>query len=703
MTPRRTPRRILISAAAAVAGTVFLLVAQPTVLAAEPGRPDTTSPFANAMKAIVQRAAEVLPLFIDTIESELFQGFLQLAFYAANVIACISFLQVLKRNNGASKPVFWWCANFCGVLILMLATNGIIDALTGIGHGVAYGDGSEDSWLNKTRKTQQVSFIRSYKKFVAGHFLVRTDGGDPFEVPPPNGNDTISAVLGVLNSDENPLDNLDGVVDFENQDGIWSMRNLYSSLSLSRGAMELADVFLILIKGIIYVALRLFAPFAVAFAISEGLAKRVSYNFLWGTVVLTVFWPIVSQLLRICAYTMGNIALAVGDSDPLYKWDPQRFAVISAPGAMPQLTIVFAAAAMFVLAVMMFFSPTLAYFASTGKIYEGVANLSSTVLGGLVGTAVAVKSAEVAAGLQRQAENTQIRGQAEAGRTEATASREAGMLRNQAQYAIGEHGARGAATAAAGAATATAWGAAETAKLYSGMNAQIAEIYGGKEVGQRNVAKDGTVAGHAIEAADTSRQAVNNMHQNEADMAGSFMGQAGGTLTGGWSGGKGSFGAKGGVTANPGAAAGTAYSGLQRQETLADNANSRGHAHAQHMQVARGTTDRANTITAESTQQIAQIQRDTGDKAAGIAHQVGSMAAGAAHAGASISIEGLAKGKTLNDQAVSAEFAGKVAAIDTVEQANLEAATLRAQATVMRTIGEQFASRIEEAAEQQRL
>jgi hypothetical protein len=51
----------------------------------------------------------------------------------------------------------------------------------------------------------------------------------------------------------------------------------------------------------------------IAAAIDRNLAQRISYPYLWGVVVLTLIWPIVSLIIKFLAYAAGNIAMAVGD------------------------------------------------------------------------------------------------------------------------------------------------------------------------------------------------------------------------------------------------------------------------------------------------------------------------------------------------------------------------------------------------------
>ena len=68
-------------------------------------------------------------------------------------------------------------------------------------------------------------------------------------------------------------------------------------------------------------AVKIFAPIGVALAIDQKFASRISSPFLWGAIVLTLIWPTVSYFIRGLAYMFGNVAMALGDSTPVYVWN----------------------------------------------------------------------------------------------------------------------------------------------------------------------------------------------------------------------------------------------------------------------------------------------------------------------------------------------------------------------------------------------
>lgn len=77
--------------------------------------------------------------------------------------------------------------------------------------------------------------------------------------------------------------------------------------------------------------------------------------------MLTLVWPVVSYVIRSLAYLMGNVAMAMGDSGPLYTWDSATMQVIRNPLAEPVYTIVIAAVLMTITGLCVWFSPVIAY------------------------------------------------------------------------------------------------------------------------------------------------------------------------------------------------------------------------------------------------------------------------------------------------------------------------------------------------------
>ncbi len=174
-------------------------------------------------------------------------------------------------------------------------------------------------------------------------------------------------------------------------------------------------------------------PFMLACIVDKQIASKTTYPFFYGVIALTFVWPSVSKIIRIVAYMWGNVAMAVGDSSPLYIWDYQTMRAITDPLAQPQYTIALAAFAMGLGALCLYGTPFISLYLLSGRIYESVATVVSSWMGAMVGTGIEKYSAEAAASINRQAEATQYNAGYQADVTRSAGQQEGGNLRAQGQ------------------------------------------------------------------------------------------------------------------------------------------------------------------------------------------------------------------------------------------------------------------------------
>jgi hypothetical protein len=120
--------------------------------------------------------------------------------------------------------------------------------------------------------------------------------------------------------------------------------------------------------------------------------------------------------------------------------------------ASPVYVVAIATLMMMIAGGCLWISPYLAYRFSMGQVYEGVSAAMSQFAGMIIGTGVEAYSTTAAASINRLAQNTQAQGSYDAQTTEARASRESGMLRNQAAFISGKAQALSSGQASAGAA-----------------------------------------------------------------------------------------------------------------------------------------------------------------------------------------------------------------------------------------------------------
>src|SRR5258708_4777941 len=111
---------------------------------------------------------------------------------------------------------------------------------------------------------------------------------------------------------------------------IWSTGSLalpsfFSSLASPHKSFarctQFGEVFLLLLSGFVMVALRLLAPFMVAVGTDKKLAERITYPFVWGTIVFTLIFPVVRDVIIYISYTVGAFGLMLYKGQAIYTID----------------------------------------------------------------------------------------------------------------------------------------------------------------------------------------------------------------------------------------------------------------------------------------------------------------------------------------------------------------------------------------------
>lgn len=415
----RNLRRIFILLGVPITFICLGIVAQ-----AQGGPTPSSHSFSENLARMTLEAARLLPYYIYEVERPLIVWFVRVAQLLAAAIVMTAFLRLLRQHQGGSFDLGWWFSRVAVCIALITLTNSVINFGTSMGNAIAYGTGEGNSWLNTVRRAQQETFNDSYAKFQKGTFTVRVHGNDLPVNPNPDPDDPSYGIIGVLYDREAKLEDVANKMDVSS----WSMSTLFSTLSFGRGVMEFGDFILLIIRSFLLIGVRLLAPFMVALAIDREHAKQSAYKFAWGVAVLTLVFPAVAQIIRIMAYTAGNIALALGDSDPLYIWDKATMTAVLNPTANPVFVIVVMSIVMFIAGVGMIFTPLLSWKIVMGEMYQAVSNVVSGVTGGIISTGVGVVSAQAAAAVNKQAEMTQVQGQADAQTATVTGRRDAANL-----------------------------------------------------------------------------------------------------------------------------------------------------------------------------------------------------------------------------------------------------------------------------------
>jgi hypothetical protein len=665
-----------------------------TVFAQTPGPAPTPTggkTLSENIAGLAQRASELIPKLQSEIESPLLSWFEKIAIVLAALVVMFSFARLWRENNGAGADAFWWFGRLAVCLALLGSGPFLISYLNSIGNQIARGNELiGDSVLSRFYHGQRDSFNDSYQKFTEGLFTVKVNGQDVPVAPGPNGTDV---VLGVLYDKEANLKDVERKLDVS----AWNMPTMFSVMSFARGIIEFGDLFLIMLSGFLLIAVRLAAPLMIAVAIDRKLANKISYPFLWGVVVLTLVWPVVSYLIRGLAYLAGNLAMAVGDPDPLYAWDPATMQVISNPLAQPIYTIVIAAAIMLITGLCVWFSPVIAHKISMGQVYESVSSTVSGWAAAIVGTGVELVSAQAAAALHNQAERTQAQGAYGSEVTRAGAGLEAGNLGVRARQIAAIASAHGGQVAALG-------------QIYGARAQAIMSAQAGQVFGVSSAAATTTLSKGDIDVRNA--QAISDLSVRR-DQENSVIETNRAADTQNWTGGKIIKGSEwvGGIVEGEGKSTarnmageaiklgGGAYGLYQQYRSIQNRAEGQqsalktatGGLIENQSNAAKGQSANQDVYLAQMTdayQKFAQGQIDAASAGA-------SQAAGGVNRGTAMTIGGVNQGAMIEQRTNRITFDGSVKAAGQVRDAAVEAARLHAMASVISAVGHNLAREIE--------
>jgi hypothetical protein len=377
--------------------------------------------------ALSQRAVSLLPYINDEIVLKLIGWFELLAWVFGNCLAGFAMLRIMREDNGEGSNLYWWFGRLALFFMLSGTSLAIVNGMTAIGYEIANGNESgQKSILQNLYLAQRDSFNDSYAKFQQNMFTVKVDGRETSVNAVPLGTES---VLGIIVDADSTIQNFDQKADVSQ----WSISTMMTWLNFERALLEFGDLILVILGAALTLALKLAMPFMLACIVDKNIANKTTYPFFYGVIALTLLWPSVSKIIRIIAYMWGNVAIAVGDSSPLYIWDYQTMRAITNPLVQPEYTVALAVFAMGLGALCLYGTPFISLYLLSGRVYESVATVVSSWMGAMVGTGIEKYSAEAAASINRQAETTQYNAGYQADITRSSGQFEAGNMRAQGQ------------------------------------------------------------------------------------------------------------------------------------------------------------------------------------------------------------------------------------------------------------------------------
>lgn len=494
----------------------------PVVIQAQALTP-TPSPvrsLSDNIAALAQRAGSLLPYFENEIVSKLMGWFELLAWVIGNCLAGFAMLRVIREDNGEGPNLYWWFGRLALFFMLSGTSLAIINGMSAIGYEIANGNETgQQSVLQRLYIAQRESFNESYAKFQQNMFTVKVDGRETAIEPVSLGSEK---VLGLIVDSESTIQDFDRKADVSQ----WSISTMMTWLTFERALIEFGDLILVILAAALTLGMKLAMPFMLTGIVDKNIASKSTYPFFYGLIALTLVWPSVSKIIRIVAYMLGNVAMGVGDGNPLYVWNDETMRAITDPLAQPQYTVALAAFGMGLAALCLYGTPIISLYFLSGRIYESVATVVSSWMGAMIGTGIEKYSAEAAASINRQAENTQYGAGYQADVTRSGGQFEAGNMRAQGQRTAQLASIQAALT---GQLAATA-GAATTQRMIINAAAGFQKSQVGADIGrsvrETNISRDQQVGTTIAGTSKEKLMAAGESHAAKNDLWGRNLAEA---------------------------------------------------------------------------------------------------------------------------------------------------------------------------------
>lgn len=586
---------------------------------------------------LTDHARELVPKMRRLVEKPLLGTIQRIAWVLASIILVFSFMRVLKENNGASDDFYYWIARGTLWMQLLIVGPFVVSMFLIVGNLLTVP-------LDGISGDLQHTFDEKYREFMEGHFIIK-DSKAVFVPPMEDGS---PGLLGVLYDKETKITDIDKIGNALDVSS-WSMPKLFALMGFCRGALEFFDFFLIIGGGFILIGLRLGSPIAIAMGIDQKMAHQMTYPYAWGTAAYTLVFPVFREGLRIVAYTVANLGLAVYDGRPMYWMDERTGAIITGGGYEPTITIFIAAFMMLVAALSMPMATVMAYRFVRGQNFEGISSVTGGWMASIVGTGVEAYGLRAGAAIQKQAENTQIQGGYQSESTRAQGSLDAANLGARARQIAG------------------------TANIQGGLIAALANIRG-NQVTQQMIA-----AASAQFGKDQTRAGV-GLSQRDIEIR---RGQAVGDTD---------------IGMRRDLQTGAGHTSAEKNQTLGSSLGPLGLYWSYKGITKRNVTDReaANTFSGQTISlenqtagRLTQSQTQyEGEMGAAFDHQLGAtvagvgvgarVASGGASRGAHVSMGGINQAYTLEMKGNQTVYNSTVEAATISRDAGLEAANLRA-------------------------
>ncbi|MBS1807499.1 MAG: hypothetical protein JST84_04840 [Acidobacteria bacterium] len=624
--------------------------------------------FSTIMARLVSQGYNMIEMIREQLETPL-MGYLDtIAFWVAVIVMIGSFLRLFREDNGMSENLYWWCIRLLVCMALFGFGPRIITSLHGAGVSLT----QIDTVKTMTERVEG-DFDEKYAEYVKGMLTVKpVNTSDPEEL------------IGILYDKSASAGGRNITTIFSTSS--WNLTNIFALLSVSRGIMEFAYVFLMILSEFLTIALRLFAPFAIAVAIDKALAGRITYPFLQSVLAFCLVMPIVTMILGILANLAGTSALLAIGTDAIGSIDPTTANLVVDQGKITDAIYGSFAAilVMFLASLTLFLSPVISYKLMFGQVFEGIAGTVSGWMGAAVGSAIEFMGLRASTAIQAQAERTQATGAYLAEQARQGGSLEAAKLGIQARQITAEAGAQAGATSALAGVAAMRAQATQMAQAQFGASAGQAMASTTLQTSLSNISATREQKGIGAGLLGLTQNADTDTWKAKNENAANVMGGLGG-----------------GILPVAGSVSGLAANKLIRNPTLTQENQYR---------VSTGhevSLTNSNAVTEANKGQVASFQayQDASIKVAahardqqiGAANTAAGIQAGGINKSLGIQLNGIRTGAGIEQKAAQVNFEAAMKAASINRDASFKAADLRAVSQMIQNLSRDIGRRAEQS------
>ena len=387
----------------------------------EVAREEIKLSFADYLQELILYSVAARKAFIGETHYALSGYFNLISFALAWIVMLYSFLKTASESGWDANAAGRSMVRFMFCTFLIGAAPAIVHNLAEGGKSLAHDTNGGYYNIGGLVRYQDEKFTENYDKFVKNKFMVQMGGAEmPIEYNG-KGDETFKTLAALYIGRMSPEQQK------QVESEAWWMATSFTVLNGLRGAVYGVDLFLYWLEGFLLLVAVLVAPFMFAAGIDKELSNRMTKNFIWSLLVVTIIFPVVTQAARFIGFWFANLAIGGSNVNPYYTWDAQSMQIV-AHGE--PLYIIGVAIFCFIICIfLLLFSLGFSYKLTQGAVLEAIGSAVSSAFTSVASVGIQTAVGAKAAQLNTQAENEQIFSQYEQQVLSAGAGRDIAAMR----------------------------------------------------------------------------------------------------------------------------------------------------------------------------------------------------------------------------------------------------------------------------------